>query len=103
MIHLKRDSPDYELVVPKTIEKYLFKLYKKDKKTFNLLNELLVEISNRPKDYPILQGNFAGCRKARKSNYRIIFEINKKDKKIIILSIGKRSNIYKLLSLFETM
>lgn len=100
---MKNGLRDYEIIIPKTIEKYLFKLYKKDKKTFNILNKLLIEIANKPHDYPTLQGMFAGCYKARKSNYRIIFEISENDKKVIILRIGKRSNIYRLLSLFETI
>ncbi|MDR2967103.1 MAG: type II toxin-antitoxin system RelE/ParE family toxin [Methanobacteriaceae archaeon] len=98
---MKNDLLEYELVVPKTIEKYLFKLYKKDKKTFNILNRELIEIANRPHDYPMLRGNFTGCHKARKSNHRIIFEINEKEKKIIILRVGKRSSAYKFLALFE--
>ena len=97
---MKSNLLEYELIIPKTIERYLFKLYKKDRKTFNILNRELIEIANQPQNYPMLQGNFTGCHKARKSNYRIIFEINEKDKKIIIVRVGKRSNIYKILSLF---
>jgi len=92
---------DYEIVLPKTIEKYLFKLYKKDRKTFIGIDKTLIEIATRPQDYSMLQGKFIGCRKARKSNYRILFEINELEKKVIIVRIGKRSNIYKFLSLFE--
>ena len=101
MVHLKNDLLEYELIIPKTVEKYLLKLYKNDKKFFDLINKELIEIANHPQNYPKLHGKFTGCHKARKSNYRIIFEINEKNKEVYIVRVGKRSNIYKFLSIIE--
>ena len=97
-IHLPKDT--YKLVILSRPDKFLKKLSKKDKQTFNSIWTNIKDIIIDPYSFNHLEGKFKGYRKSRKGSYRIIFKINEKDKKIIIFNIGKRYNIYKHLTIF---
>ena len=43
--------------------------------------------------YPALKGDFAGLRKFRVGNYRVIFAIL--DNAVVVLKIGDRKDVYK--------
>ena len=60
------------------------------------INEIIID----PYGFEILEGKFKGYRKSRKGDYRIVFEIDEKNKKIIIFNIGKRDTIYNYLTIF---
>ncbi|KZX12221.1 type II toxin-antitoxin system RelE family toxin [Methanobrevibacter filiformis] len=55
------------------------------------------EIKEDPYNSKLLKHSFKGYRRKRKGDYRIIFDIlfSMDPKRILILQIGKRSNIYK--------
>jgi mRNA interferase RelE/StbE len=58
-----------------------------------ILNQLEGELSKKPDSYPILKGEFAGLRKFRVGDYRIIYALM--DENVVVLRIGRRREIYK--------
>ena len=64
---------------------------KKEKE--RILTRIEDTLSKRPYQYPLLKGRFAGLRKLRIGNYRVIFSLF--DDEIWILRIGYRSEVYK--------
>ncbi len=58
-----------------------------------LLDRVEGELSERAHTCPVLKGQFAGLRKLRVGDYRVIFAIMEKD--IIVLRIGHRKEVYK--------
>lgn len=81
---------DYKIVYKKSLKHDLKKIDKQEAK------HILEEIENRlildPRVHPPLKGEFAGLRKFRVGNYRVIYAVVKQD--VIILKIGNRKNAY---------
>ena len=57
------------------------------------MDSLEIELSIKANSFPILKGKFAGLRKFRVSNYRVIYVLQEKE--VLILRIGHRKNVYK--------
>ena len=57
-----------------------------------IIVKLEKELSQKPESYPALKGEFAGLRKLRVGNYRIIYAIL--DKEVLILRVGHRKEVY---------
>ena len=51
------------------------------------------ELVKRPESNPVLKGQFAGLRKFRAGDYRVIYALIGSE--IFILRIGNRKNVYK--------
>ena len=81
----------YNVVYKKSIYRDLKKLPKAEAR--RILDKIEKELPKKPKSNPVLKGRFAGLRKFRVGDYRVIYVILDKD--IIILRIGHRSSIYK--------
>ena len=81
----------YKIVYKKSIVRDLSKLDKKE--ASRILNKLEKELPEKAGTYPILKGKYAGLRKYRIGNYRVIYAIVESD--VRILRIGHRRNIYK--------
>ena len=81
----------YRIVYKKSIQRDIKKLDKNE--ASHLLDQIDNDLSNRPESFPILKGHFAGLRKYRVGNYRVIYAIMGED--IVILRIGDRKDIYK--------
>jgi len=81
----------YRIVYKKSIQRDIKKLDKSE--ASHLLDHIENELSNRPESFPILKGHFAGMRKYRVGNYRVIYVIMGEE--IIILRIGDRKEVYK--------
>mgnify|MGYP001343642322 CR=1 FL=1 len=81
----------YNVVYKKSVHRDLKKLSKAAARS--VIEQLEKELSRRPETYPVLKGQFAGLRKYRVGNYRVIYAIIEKD--VLILRIGHRRNIYK--------
>jgi len=75
----------------KSIERDLSRLDKKEAR--RILNKIEKDLSERAESYPVLKGEFAGLRKMRVGDYRVVFTII--DNEILILRIGYRREIYK--------
>lgn len=58
-----------------------------------IMNSLETELSVKADSFPILKGKFAGLRKFRVGNYRVIYVLQ--DKKVLILRISHRKNVYR--------
>ncbi len=81
----------YKIRYKKSVAKDLKSLEKIEKE--RILNKIENTLSKKPNQYPLLKGRFAGLRKLRIGNYRVIFSLL--DDEIWILRIGHRSEVYK--------
>ena len=81
----------FNIKYKKSIERDLSRLDKKE--TRRILDKIEKDLSGRAEFYPVLKGEFAGLRKMRVGDYRVVFTIIEND--ILILRIGHRREIYK--------
>ncbi len=81
----------YKIRYKKSVAKDLKSIERKEKK--RILNKIENTLSKKPNQYPRLKRRFAGLRKLRIGNYRVIFSLL--DDEIWILRIGHKSEIYK--------
>jgi mRNA interferase RelE/StbE len=81
----------YNIVYKKSIERDLKKLPKAEAK--RVLNQLEEELPKNAGTYPVLKGQFAGLRKYRVGDYRVIYVILGGD--VLILRIAHRKDVYK--------
>jgi mRNA interferase RelE/StbE len=81
----------YNVVYKKSVSRDLKKLAKTE--ATRILNQIEKELSRNPESYPVLKGKFAGLRKFRIGDYRIIYAILAND--VTILRIGHRKEVYK--------
>jgi len=81
----------FNIKYKKSIERDLGRLDKKEAR--RILDKIENDLSGRAESYPVLKGGFAGLRKMRVGDYKVIFTIMDND--IIILRIGHRREIYK--------
>jgi len=81
----------YNITYKKSVEKDLSRLGKPEAR--RILDKIEKELSGRADNYPLLKGEFAGLRKLRVGDYRVIFAILEQE--ILILRIGHRRDIYK--------
>ena len=58
-----------------------------------ILKKISSELSVKVDQFPELQGNFAGLRKFRVGNYRIIYAII--DDSVLVLRLQHRKDVYK--------
>jgi mRNA interferase RelE/StbE len=82
---------DYKITYKKSVIRDLKKINKADLK--KLISKTEKELSTKPESSPALKGEFAGLRKLRVGNYRVIYAIL--DKEVLILRIGHRKEVYK--------
>jgi mRNA interferase RelE/StbE len=81
----------YRIVYKKSVHRDLKKLGKTE--AAHILDQLEKDLFDQPDAYPILKGQFAGLRKYRVGDYRVIYFIH--DEEVIILRIGDRKDVYK--------
>ena len=81
----------YNITYKKSVQKDLLNLGKSEAR--RILDKIEKELSERANTYPALKGPFAGLRKLRVGDYRVVFAINEQD--VIILRVGHRREIYK--------
>ncbi|MFO8048495.1 MAG: type II toxin-antitoxin system RelE/ParE family toxin [Desulfosudaceae bacterium] len=81
----------YNIVYKKSVHRDLKKLSKSEAK--RILELIEKELIKKPESNPALKGQFAGLRKYRVGDYRVIYAILDKD--VLILRIGNRKDVYK--------
>lgn len=81
----------YSIKYKKSVHRDLKKLSKKE--AGRILDQIEKELSKKADNYPPLKGQFAGLRKYRVGDYRIIYAILGDE--VLILRIGHRRDIYK--------
>ena len=81
----------YNIVYKKSVYRDLKKLPKTETK--RILDFIETELTKKPESNPILKGQFAGLRKYRVGDHRVIYALLGLD--ILILRIGNRKDVYK--------
>lgn len=81
----------YNLQYKRSVEKDLSRLGKRQAR--QLLDQIEKELRAQPERYPALKGPFAGLRKMRMGDYRVVYAIMGED--VLILRIGHRREVYK--------
>lgn len=81
----------YNVVYKKSVIRDLKKLSKAESR--KILDQIEKELSKKPDTCPALKGQFAGLRRSRVGDYRIIYAILEND--VIILRIAHRRDVYK--------
>ena len=81
----------FNIQYKKSIERDLGRLDKKEAR--RILDKIEKDLSVGAESYPVLKGEFAGLRKMRVGDYRVIFSIIDSD--VLVLRIGHRREIYK--------
>jgi len=81
----------YNVVYKKSVHRDLKKLSKAE--VSRILNQIEQELTIKPESCPVLKGRFAGLRKYRIGDYRVIYALVGTD--ILVLRIGNRRDVYK--------
>ena len=81
----------YSVVYKKSVHRDLKKLPKAE--INRILDQIEQELIKKPESYPVLKGKFAGLRKYRIGDYRVIYALVGTD--ILVLRIGNRRDVYK--------
>lgn len=81
----------YNIVYKKSVQRDLKKFSKSEAR--RVLNQIEEELSENADKYPVLKGQFAGLRKYRIGDYRVIYAILGDD--VLVLRIGHRKEVYK--------
>ena len=81
----------YNVVYKKSLHRDLKRLSRPEAK--RILDLIDTELIRKPESNPVLKGKFAGLRKYRIGDYRVIYALIGSD--ILILRIGDRKDVYK--------
>ena len=81
----------YNIVYKDSVHRDLKKLSKAE--AARILDQIEAELSKKAASYPLLKGQFAGLRRYRVGDYRVIYAILEDD--VLILRIGHRRDVYK--------
>ena len=81
----------YNVVYKNSVHRDLKKLSKAE--ATRILDQIEQELTKKPESYPVLKGQFAGLRKYRIGDYRVIYALVGTD--ILVLRIGNRRDVYK--------
>ena len=81
----------YKILYKKSVYRDLKKLGPAE--AAKVIAKLEKELSKKADSYPTLKGQFAGLRKYRFSDYRVIYALLEKE--VVVLRIGHRKEIYK--------
>ena len=81
----------YRIIYKKSVYRDLKKLGPAEAK--KVISKLEKELSKKADAYPVLKGQFAGLRKYRFSDYRVIYALL--DEEVVVLRIAHRKEIYK--------
>jgi mRNA interferase RelE/StbE len=81
----------YNVIYKKSVQRDLKKLSKAE--AGRVMDQIEEELSKKADAYPVLKGQFAGLRKYRVGDYRVIYAIIRDD--VLILRIGHRRSVYK--------
>ena len=81
----------YDVTFKKSVNRDLKKLSKAE--AAQVLDEIENEFSRKPEIHPVLKGQFAGLRKYRVGDWRVIYAILGND--VLILRIAHRRDVYR--------
>jgi len=81
----------FNITYKKSVIKDISRLGKKEAR--RIIDKIEKDLSDDAESYPVLKGDFAGLRKMRVGDYRIVFTII--DNNVLVLRVGHRREIYK--------
>ena len=81
----------YKIDYKKSVAKDLKRIDKADAK--RILDKIDENLADNPQRFPALTGAFAGMRKFRVGDYRVVFVIM--DQQVLILRIQDRKDVYR--------
>lgn len=81
----------YNIVYKQSVRRDLRKLSKAE--AHRILDHIEEELSRNAETHPVLTGQFAGLRKYRVGDNRVIYAILGED--VLVLRIGHRKDVYK--------
>jgi mRNA interferase RelE/StbE len=81
----------YNIVYKRSVERDLKKLSKAEAR--RVLNQIEEELPKKADTYPVLKGPFAGLRRYRVGDYRVIYAILGDE--VVVLRIGHRKEVYR--------
>jgi len=81
----------YNVVYKKSVQRDLKKLPGAEVR--RILRQIEEELSKNADAYPVLKGQFAGLRKYRVGDYRVIYVVLENE--VLVLRIGHRKEVYK--------
>ncbi len=81
----------YNIVYKKSVERDLKNLAKAE--AARILDHIEKELAKNPRAYPMLKGEFAGLRKCRIGDYRVIYALIERE--VLILRISHRREVYR--------
>jgi mRNA interferase RelE/StbE len=81
----------YNIVYKRSVQRDLKKLSTAEAR--RILNQIEKELSKNAEAYPVLKGQFAGLRKYRVGDYRVIYAVLGNE--VLVLRIGHRKDVYK--------
>ena len=81
----------YNIVYKKSVHRDLKKLSRAE--ASRVLDQIEEELSKKADTYPVLKGQFAGLRKYRVGDFRVIYALLGDD--VLILRICRRRDVYK--------
>ena len=81
----------YNIVYRKSVARDLSRLDKTEVR--RILNRLEKDLAEKADSYPVLKGKFAGLRRCRIGDYRVIYAIVRNA--VLILRIGHRRDVYR--------
>jgi mRNA interferase RelE/StbE len=81
----------YNVVYKKSVSRDLAKLSKAE--AGRILRRLEKDLAKKAKSYPVRKGKFAGLRKYRVGDYRVVYAIIGRD--ALVLRIGHRRDVYR--------
>ncbi len=82
---------EYSVVYKQSVHRDLKGLSKADAK--RVMDSIERELVKKPESNPMLKGQFAGLRKYRVGDYRVIYALIGAE--ILVLRIGNRKSVYK--------
>ena len=81
----------FNITYKSSVKRDLKRLSKAD--AARVLDQLENDLGKSPLDYPTLKGEFAGLRKYRVGDYRVIFAVL--DGTVLVLRIGNSKEVYR--------
>lgn len=81
----------FNITYKKSVHRDLRKIGKVETK--RVVEQIEKDLSKKADKYPVLKGEFAGLRKYRVGDYRVVYVIVKSD--VVVLRIRHRKNVYK--------
>ena len=81
----------YNVGYKKSVQRDLKKLSRSEVR--RILDQIEEELSKNAESYPVLKGRFAGLRKYRVGDFRVIYAVLGND--VLILRVGHRKDVYK--------